>query len=909
MLTHAPPCVLAALGVFCLLSVCSALGSSAQERVAAADYFVAQNGNDSWSGRLAAPNAGKTDGPFATITAARDAVRRDGRKAPRRRPVTVLIRGGVYRLTEPIEFAPEDSGTKECPITYAAYPGERPVISGGREIKGWKKHSADVWVADVPEAKDGKWVFRWLYVNGGRRTLARSPNKGEYFRIKGKAPPLKDPMTGNEIDSSKISFRFKRGDIKDRPRLNEIDAVIFRNWETAMLPIASVDEECGVVVFTGPMKWELRTNLRYYLENSFDFLDAPGEWYLDRQAGKLYYYPKPGEDMSKASVVAPVVTEFLVIKGAPEEGRFVEYVKFKGLCFHHSNYILEPTGHSDWQAAVTVPAAVTADGARFCSIEGCEIAHVGNYAVWFARGCTDNGIARNEIYDLGAGGVRIGEPGIRKDERERTARNVVFNNFIHDGGSVFYGAIPVWIGQSSDNVVSHNEICDFNYTGISVGWSWGYHPTACHRNIIEYNHLHHLGRGFLYDMGAIYTLGISTGTKIRFNHIHHIWDWPEGYGAGGIYPDEGSSGILIENNVVYCTTAGGLTVHYGRDLVVRNNIFAFGRDRQLGFGRKDKDSSVTFERNIVYYKQGVLVRPFGTLAADYNVYWNAGGEPVIFLEGLDLKQWQEMGYDKHSVIADPKFVDAEGFDFRLKSDSPALKLGFKPIDISKAGLVGDADWVNKPKQIKRPPTVIPPKYEPPPLRIDDGFEESLVGSKADLARTHGETAEATIRVTEEAAATGKRSLKFTDAPGLDQSWNPHIYYLPRIKKGLARGSFDLMLGKGATVWHEWRTPGHPYIVGPSLGIRADGRLEASGRPVMTLPTGKWIHFEISCPLGKAATGRYDLTVAVPGQPPKRLEGLPCDPKFDQIGWFGFVSNATVKTVFYLDNVKLYWEKP
>ncbi|NOZ20194.1 MAG: hypothetical protein GXP25_03805 [Planctomycetes bacterium] len=899
-------CVALTIALFAVTG-CEELDEAAKAVIAKADYFVAPDGSDAWSGRLAVPNADKTDGPFATIEGARDAIR----KLPKTKPVTVLIRGGVYRLDKPILFAPQDSGTAAAPVTYAAYPGEKPILSGGREITGWKKQSGKIWAAQVPEAKGGKWAFRRLYVDDYRRTLARTPNDGEFYRISGKPAPMKDPKTGKEIDASKFSFRFKPGDIKNRPNLNEVDAFVCRNWETAMLPIKSVDEKTNTVVFTGPMKWELRTGLRYFLENHRDFLDAPGEWFLDRKAGTLYYYPQPGEDMAKVSVVAPVVKEFMRIEGKPKEGKFVDHLKFEGISFRHSDYALEPTGHSDWQAAVTIPAAIQINGARYCSFERCEFFNIGQYAVWFERGCTHNRFVQNEIFDTGAGGVRVGEPGGRKDEAERTSHHTISNNFIHDTCSVFYGAIPVWVGQSSDNVISHNEICDSNYTGISVGWSWGFRPTQCHRNLIEYNHLHHLGRGMLYDMAAIYTLGISTGTIIRNNHIHHIWDWPEGYGAGGIYPDEGSSGILIENNVVYCNTAGGLTVHYGRDLVVRNNIFAFARDRQLAFGRKDKKSSVTFEHNIVYYTEGVLMTPFGSLTADYNLYFNAAGEPVTFLKDMDLKAWQAKGYDKHSVIADPMFVDAKKFDFRLKPGSPALKLGFKPIDISKAGLVGDPEWVNKPKKIKRGRTMIPPKYEPPPQLIDDGFEESLVGASADLARTYGETQNARIRVTDETAAIGKRSLKFVDASGLDQPWNPHMHYAPRLKKGIAHESFDLRWEKGAVVGHEWRTwpGGAPYHAGPSLAIDGKGSLTAGGKPVATLPPGKWVHFEIAARLGKQADGKYDLTVTIPGQPPKRMKDIACDPKFNEITWLGFTSNATKKAVFYLDNIKLNVQTP
>ncbi|OGV68834.1 MAG: hypothetical protein A3K19_01755 [Lentisphaerae bacterium RIFOXYB12_FULL_65_16] len=892
-----------------LLAGCARLDEAARQRLATADYVVATNGNDAWSGKLAAPNAARTDGPLATLAGARDAVRRGRAGGALAQPVTVLVRDGVYRLSEPLTFTPEDSGSDTCPVTYAAYPGERPVISGGREITGWRFDAARVcWVVDIPEAKGRKWTFRRLYVNGDRRPLARTPNEGEFFRVQGKAAPLQDPKTGKETDSSKISFRFKPGDLGPQggsDNLAGADVVTLRAWESGMLPVASVDWATNCVMLAGPMKWSIETGQRYYVENLAAALDAPGEWYLDREAGVLSYKPREGERLGEVSVVAPVLTQLLLIKGDPTAGLPVGNLHFEGLVFADSDYVLEPEGHSDWQAAVTVPAAIQANGARACSIERCEVRNIGNYAVWFERGCTDNRIVQNEIHELGAGGVRLGEQGVREKETEQTSRNTISNNFIHDGGSVFYGAHGVWVGQSSDNIITHNEICDFNYTGLSVGWSWGYSPTTCHRNLIEYNHLHHLGRGMLCDMAAIYTLGISTGTKIRYNLIHDIWDWVEGYGAGGIYPDEGSSGILIENNVVYRTTAGGLTIHYGKDILARNNILAFGREQQVYLGRSDKDSNQTFERNIVYYDQGRLFSRMSTLVADNNVYFDASGEEVRFPGDLDLAAWQAKGYDQHSVIADPLFVDPQHGDFRFRPGSPALTLGFQPIDISQAGLTGAKAWTDRPKRLTYTYTGIPSKIEAPPLQLDDGFELSLVGAGPESAYISGETKGAAIRVTDEMAAPGgKRSLKFLDAPGLDQIWNPHMYYTPHDRRGVVRESFDLRLEQGAIVWHEWRTGGSDYFVGPSLRISADGKLKAGDQELLTLPIGQWVRFELACTIGKQATGRYSLAITVPGQPPKEWNDLACHPRFKAIEWVGFVSNATEKAVFYLDNIRL-----
>ncbi len=499
--------------------------------------------------------------------------------------------------------------------------------------------------------------------------------------------------------------------------------------------------------------------------------------------------------------------------------------------------------------------------------------------------------------------MRVGAPPTANTE---TDHNVVSNNYIHDGGILFAGAIGVWVGHASDNEISHNEICDLNYTGISVGWSWGYGETKHHRNEIAYNHLHHLGRGVLGDMGAIYTLGISPGTKLHHNLIHDIWCY-DAVGAGGIYPDEGSSQIVIENNVVYRTYSGGLTFHYGKDDTVRNNIFAYGYGQQVVRGRNEEHIAFNFERNIVYFNSGRVWAAGGpnrNWRADANLYWDTTGSPLRFLNDLSLEEWRALGFDRKSVVADPLFVAPARGDFRLKPNSPALKLGFKPIDIREAGLIGSPEWVSLPRQISRAPVSFTAIPQPRPVLVNDDFEATPVGVQAEQATTHGETAAATVRVSGERAAGGKRSLKFTDAPGLDQPWNPHIWYTPNLGEGLAELQYDVWVGPGALVWHEWRDAASPYRVGPNIGIDATGQLTAGRRPLITVPHETWIHVAIVCGLGKQASGKYDLTVTVAGGQPQRFADLPCDPSLRRLEWLGFVSNATEQTVFYLDNVQM-----
>lgn len=858
---------------------------------------VAPGGRDTWSGTLAAANAEGTDGPLASLPGAQAALRTLRLTGKLTGAARVEVQPGTYFLAEPLVLLPADSDT-----TFAGAVGATTVVSGGRQVGGWQEQEPGLWTAALPEARGGQWPLRGLYVNGERAILARSPNVGAFFRTLGKAAPSVGP-DGKETDVDKQAFRFKAGDLQNWPDLTAANAVIFYHWETGMLPLKSVDEASQTVSFAGEFKWPFWSNQRYYLENLREALDAPGEWYLDRAVGQLYYRPRPGEDMKQATVIAPRLAQLLLFQGDPEAGALVANVHFENLSFQHTNTVLEPTGHCDWQAACTVNAAIQATGASRCGFDACEVTHLGNYAIWFERGCTENTVTGCHIHDGSAGGVRLGQGAIPTPPNV-TSGNRVSDCLMRDLGRDFYGAIPLWIGQSSGNTISHNEICDANYSGISCGWTWGYTASSAHHNIIEYNYLHHLGRGWLCDMAAIYTLGIQPGTVIRNNLIHDIYDWAEGYGAGGIYPDEGSSQMLIENNVVYRTASGGLTVHYGKDNTARNNIFAYGRDNQIHLGRRDKESSLTLERNIVVYEEGALFSRESDLKSSANVYFQTKGEELSFPIDLTFAQWQAAGQDQGSLIADPLFRDAAAYDFGLTPESPALKLGFQPIDTRTCGITKPAELVKLARGIQRLETPIPRRAPAPALTLQEGFEVTPVGAAADLAVTYGEAGPAKIRVSEEQAAVGKRSLRFEDAPGLDQSWNPHLWFVPGLIAGTATCSYDLRLGTGAVVWNEWRDTSSPYRVGPSLGVDAAGQLKAGEQPLLVLPHDQWIHLEVVCPLGKAADGTWTLTVTLPGQAPQTFAKLPCSPKFREFQWLGIISSATEKAVFYVDNLAL-----
>ena len=560
----------------------------------AADFFVAPDGNDA--------NPGSQDKPFATIAHARDALRAriaEGLSTD----LTLSIRGGTYRITEPIVFSPEDGGNDRFRVTYAAFPGEEPIISGGRVITGWKTDENGTWTAEIPDVKTGKWTFRQLYVGGRRAPRARYPNNGH----------LRVEKAGED---NRTNFQFKAGDLRAYADLPQVELVFLHDWSITRTPVKSIDEAARTLTVPhqigGPSRWAVidwfEKQARYYLENSAEFLDAPGEWFLDRRTGVLSYRPLPGEKLGGVEVIAPVAKQLLVIRGDTQRNRPVWNLHFRGLRLEHAAW--SPPGGIYWgrQACTywtpaTVssginheeadPAAVQFDLAESCSFADGRIVHVGPTGIWFGRQCRNNRLAGSLISDCGGNGVSIGEGQARTvgdgswweaAPHQAATGNVVEDNLVERCGQELFGAVGVWVGLAGKTTIAHNEIRHTPYTGVSVGWMW-WDPrarpeprsTPCRENVVAENHIHHVMQ-VLSDGGGIYTLGTQPGSALRGNLIHDV---PTNAGraeSNGMFLDQGTGEFVIEDNVIYGVPRSPLRFHKGWTNLVCRNLMAAGKD-------------------------------------------------------------------------------------------------------------------------------------------------------------------------------------------------------------------------------------------------------------------------------------------------------------------------------------------
>ena len=556
-----------------------------------AQVYVSVNGSDK--------NSGSKDKPYATIAKALRSIRELRRlnDTSIKNGANIIVGNGVYQLTEPLFIRPEDSGTESSPTIIKNAEAERPVLSGGVNITGWKKAPAvpglpkeaqgKVWVADAPMIGGQVLNFRQLWVNGQKAIRAKDRNGDSMNRI----------LSWDHANESCWIPKPKTGDIT---KVQGMEMFIHQWWAIAVLRIKSVvikGDSAGLTFHQPesriqsehpwPAPWisSKTGNSAFYLTNAIQFLNEPGEWFLDINKGKVFYYPRKNETVSSVKVVAPVLETLLRIEGTADVP--VSNIHFKGISFEHTTW-LRPSnmGHVPLQAGMylldayklKIPgtpdkkglenqawigrpaAAVEVSYTDHTAFEECSFKHLASTALDYKKGTHDDAIKGNLFKDVGGTAIQMGTfsdeafethlPYNPKDGRELCTNELIINNLITDVTNEDWGCVGISAGYVRNINIEHNEVSDVSYSGICVGWGWTKTLNAMRDNKIIANKVTHYAK-HMYDVGGIYTLSAQPNSLISGNYIDSIYKAPYAHDPDHwfyFYFDEGSSFITIKNN-------------------------------------------------------------------------------------------------------------------------------------------------------------------------------------------------------------------------------------------------------------------------------------------------------------------------------------------------------------------------
>ncbi|MCK0132964.1 right-handed parallel beta-helix repeat-containing protein [Arenibacter sp. S6351L] len=547
------------------------------------EIYVSPSGYDS--------NSGTYERPFKTLGKATAAlVTMDSRKLEK---IVVWLNDGIYRISNPIviDSTIKKSGT---PFEFKAVEGSSPTISGAVELKDWSNLGDGIWVSEVPKNLG---VFRELFVKGKRAMRARHPNN-EYLRVK-------------EVGADRrTNFTYHTGDFPQPKIPGEVELVVLHDWSITRIPIKDISLDSHTITASDSIgakglnffnldNWE--PNPRYYLENDIEFLDAEYEWYLDTSASKIYLKLPMDLEPSQLSIEVPLAESLLAVEGSEQNP--ISNISFEGIRFKHCRWNIPNQTYAGIQACnfdtqqgnkewAVVPAAIRTTWAHNIRFKDCEFNSLGGSGIWLGTGTINSTITSCRIRDISGNGVMIGEGQDRlvsgeswwkAAPQQAALGNTVEDCDISDCGVQFYGAVGIWCGLTAETILKNNEIYNLPYTGISIGWMWSPEPTPCRDNTIAENHIHHVMQK-LSDGGGIYMLGLQPGSKLIDNNIHDISVNAGRAESNGMFLDEGTKDVLVENNLIYNIAKSPLRFHKASTNFVKNNyLFSNGETPAIAY--------------------------------------------------------------------------------------------------------------------------------------------------------------------------------------------------------------------------------------------------------------------------------------------------------------------------------------
>lgn len=612
-------------------------------------------------------------------------------------PITVYLEKGVYEVTPTLVFTNE---IWDVTFETLSANAEDVIISGGMKVEGLEmgtfngKECVQVF---LPEVKEGKMCFSDLYVNGERANLSKFPQEG-YLKF------AEAENKGIYLDDISKWVRLNPGDVAEFSAEDIKNATLtyLHYWIDEHTGVEDYDPTTGKLIMEKHSRFSIvgeMTESVYYFENVAKTCKNPGEWYLDKAEGMLYYFLRDGENFDTLEMHIPRLSHIADIKGTIESP--IRNITFKNLTFAYTKGEHESKNDggilvaSDAQAVSEAKGIVNLEYAQNCAFQGCHFRNYGLHGINVEKGCSYINIQGCTFFDGGAGGVIINGSDINGVLEDRTHSNEISNCHISHCCKRHLAACGILVKHAHHNKIVRNEIHDLYYSGISVGWIWGYKDSVTRDNYIAYNHIYDLGKGVLSDMGGVYLLGSQPGTVVENNLIHDIY--AREYGGWALYADEGCAFVRWQNNICYHCSENCYHLHYGRMNVVKNNIFAFAGKELCRVTWGEQHLSAIFEHNILItdgcLAYGLLSREHidnGTVATGNNVIWSVTDEEsdVVQYCGKKLKfaKAQELGLEQGSVYADPKCVDAKAFDFTLAEDSIAYAMKFCKIDDKNIGV-------------------------------------------------------------------------------------------------------------------------------------------------------------------------------------------------------------------------------
>ncbi|MGC4075071.1 MAG: right-handed parallel beta-helix repeat-containing protein [Nibricoccus sp.] len=580
--------------VFRVVSLLMVLTCGVGAFAAPAEIWVSPTGDDVAAGTAEKP----MKSPWLAVRKARD-LRRTGDAAAMGEGVRILLKGGVYALEDTIRLRPEDAGTEKAPTVFEAAKGERPVLSGGVAVSGWRKADgvasekfpetvrANLWEADVPFFQGRPVEMRQLWVNGRKAVLARAQNGEDMERL----------LEWDRVKETATVRAAALGGVTEAVR--GLEMLILQQWEIAILRVKSVrvDGEKAVLTFHSPESriqfehpWpqpimKEGNNAPFFLSGAAVFLDQPGEWWADEKAGKVYYAPREGERMESVDAVTPALETLVEIGGSLE--RPVTHVTFRGIEFAHGawtrpgraghvplqagmamteSYKLTPKGTPDWRSLDNqewlsrMPASVVVRNAANVRFVRCRFERGAGTGLDYVKGTQGGAVEGCVFRDLGGSGLQLGSfqdedeeshlPYTPEDKRVVCSGTRIANNLFTDCATEDWGCVGIAVGYAREIAIEHNELHNLPYTAVSVGWGWTRSANTSGKNRVVANRIFNIATR-MADTGGIYTLSAQPGTLVAENAIWDVKPGPWSHDKAHwsyVYLDEGSAFMTVRDN-------------------------------------------------------------------------------------------------------------------------------------------------------------------------------------------------------------------------------------------------------------------------------------------------------------------------------------------------------------------------